>query len=498
MMDKKDIYVFNPGYSIKKDGANRLIIFSTDQNNNDLDDFILFVHPLIAIFLSLFDGKRSTKKAIEFFSEITSIDNAYIWGIFNNFISDYPIHFEFDSKIFHLPKNVLIKGDNDAKRKYQNLDDFLIPFDPESILERRLFTPLTVTFIINLTCVTNCIYCYADRCVSHKYTPLATSKILNIISEAKNIGIQQIDISGGEFFLHTDWKIILKHMVDNGYKPYLSTKVPIDLESLKYIKEIGIESIQISIDTIKKEEMLKILQVEEDYYSSILKTIEYVGCSGLNLITNSQITQVNQNSYRELIEYLIGLSFIKQIRIGAASFSLYKGVKSFHDFRISLSKINEIVQYVEDIKKKTNLEISFSGYSEELRKFDETKRQSIFNERSLCSGNYSSFSLLPDGKCTVCEQLYWNNYFILGDLSKQTIQEMWNSKKAKELNKFSKEKLSNTDTVCVDCDEEEIKFCREDKGICWREQVMAYGDDKFYFPDPRCPKAPKGNEIWFE
>ena len=48
--------------------------------------------------------------------------------------------------------------------------------------------------------------------------------------------------------------------------------------------------------------------------------------------------------------------------------------------------------------------------------------------------------VLPDGKVTLCEQLYWHPQFILGDLKEQTLAEIWQSPRAKAL--FEWDKLS--------------------------------------------------------
>ena len=41
--------------------------------------------------------------------------------------------------------------------------------------------------------------------------------------------------------------------------------------------------------------------------------------------------------------------------------------------------------------------------------------------------------VLPDGKVSACEQLYWHPQFILGDLKEQTLAEIWQSPRAKAL-----------------------------------------------------------------
>ena len=100
--------------------------------------------------------------------------------------------------------------------------------------------------------------------------------------------------------------------------------------------------------------------------------------------------------------------------------------------------------------------------------------------------------MLPDGKVTICEELYWHHSFILGDLSKESILDVWNSQKAKELQFLSTEKIS-ADSACKQC--EVFDNCHLYRGVCWKIILMAYGNEKWDFPDPRCQFAPKPKNI---
>ncbi|RRQ45318.1 hypothetical protein [Chryseobacterium sp. SC28] len=44
------------------------------------------------------------------------------------------------------------------------------------------------------------------------------------------------------------------------------------------------------------------------------------------------------------------------------------------------------------------------------------------------------------------------------------------------------------DSACSNCNEYDA--CRNLNKICWRDEIKAYGNDKWYFPDVACPKAP--------
>lgn len=68
---------------------------------------------------------------------------------------------------------------------------------------RRMEVPRMITFMLTNVCCTKCCYCYADTAT--KVTrPLSTERILYLIREAKQIGLFNINLIGGEIFLHKD------------------------------------------------------------------------------------------------------------------------------------------------------------------------------------------------------------------------------------------------------------------------------------------------------
>ncbi|MBQ3949317.1 MAG: SPASM domain-containing protein, partial [Bacteroidales bacterium] len=116
------------------------------------------------------------------------------------------------------------------------------------------------------------------------------------------------------------------------------------------------------------------------------------------------------------------------------------------------------------------------------------EKTKTFEDRSICTGNRSSFFVLPDGKVTLCEQMYWHPFFILGDLFQNSIMEVWNSKKALELASFSKSDVREC-SPCKKCDI--FDQCRHNIGVCWRDAIAAYGDGNYDYPSPECPYAPQ-------
>lgn len=490
----EEIYIFNPAYKLKND-KKRIILFNKELHSlsfEDVSDFVGFVHPLYAILFSLFDGERTVDRAKEDFSNLTGLSKEVVEKIISPLIENKEeIGTYYDGHYFLFPKNVLVKKENTPISSSYTIDDFLIPKKELDLESWRLYIPLDALLMINTKCMTDCIYCYADV-RKRKDCKIPLERLKALIKEAKTLGMRSIDISGGEVFLYKHWEELLKELITNGFTPYISTKIPIDEGIIKKLKELGIKFIQLSIDTIFEEEIIKILNVKKGYLHKILETIKVLNENEFNIYINTQMTSLNENSIEELIDYLSSFDNIKKVSIGAAGFSLYKGEKNYLIYRASLKRVKQVEEFIDKrIKEKSNKKsfLKFSGYlaKEDILENNVEEKEKKFAKRARCSGNFYAFVILPDGKVTICEELYWHPRFIIGDLMKQSIEEVWNSERALELYNISKDMIRE-ESPCKQC--EEFEKCHRFRGVCWKMVLYAYDYGNWDFPDPRCPKAP--------
>jgi hypothetical protein len=73
--------------------------------------------------------------------------------------------------------------------------------------------------------------------------------------------------------------------------------------------------------------------------------------------------------------------------------------------------------------------------------------------------------------------------------------EIWKSEKAMSLFYLSQNDINN-ESVCAKCNN--FINCRHFKGVCWKMVIMAYGGNKWDYPDPSCPMSPKpGIEFYY-
>jgi len=499
-MEFDQIYILNPVYRLKAD-KKRAVLFNSSNDpikSKDTSDFLGLVHPIFGILFSFFNGENNLNEAVEKASNFLGLSNSDVLNLVLPLIqNDDELNFNYNGYCLHFPKNLFIKREccHDSINKIE-LSDYLIPKSDLDLKSWRLYQPLDILFMVNNICHTDCIYCYADR-REKTNLKIPFQRIKELIKEAKSLGMRNVDISGGEIFLYSNWEALLNELAENNFKPYISTKTPIDLETIKKLKSNGVKRIQISLDSIEKCQLSRILNVKDNYYSEIMQTLENLDKNGLIIYINTQITRFNSDKIEELVKYLLGLENVKRINISAAGYSLYSNHK-FTDFRTDIETMKNIEEFINKTKDDIgdNVILNVSGYvdGDKYLNVDRKIKENNFKSRSRCSANFYAMFLLPDGKVTVCEELYWHPRFIIGDLTKQSIEEVWNSEKALGLDNLAKTDIRD-ESECKQCDQ--FHECHKFLGVCWKEILYAYGYENWDYPDPKCPKAPKPNNIFY-
>lgn len=483
MFDYDTVYLLNPEYRLNND-KNRVLLISNSDNGTNYT----FLHPVHAILLSYFTGINPYYQVVNKIETELGIKKENLERALSPFLENKEsVNLKYDNFYFKIPPRVIVKKGQKKQRNDLDKDLYLIhpPYDFTTI---RLNIPRSILFIINTSCLTHCTYCYADR--KTKYTPLTTERILSIIEEAKQIGVNIFDISGGEFLLHKDWAIILQKMHNNGFYPFISTKVPIPEKIINKLIEIGVDKIQISLDSIDTYLQSKNLGCRDSYVSQIVKTIRILNNKNIEIhikstLTNETCTVANIDP---LLKYINSMRNIKSFSFTVVGFSHYLPKEHFREIKPSLNQIREVQSFIINHKRKgLVIDWDFRGvhYNDEYQNWGE------FSKRSICTGNLTSFVLLPDGKVTICEELYWNKHFIIGNLVEEDIMEMWNSQAANSLFNLKKETISS-ESACKFCND--FDSCRIKTGVCWKDVLAYYGESKWDFPDPKCPKSTRINE----
>lgn len=494
MLQMNKVYVLNPHYHLRHD-IHRVALFSTATGavNDCSRNWHTFIHPLQAVMLSFFTYNRPLQETLpllcDFFCRSTEEMIKWVSEFINN---PTPIYTSSPQQgEIYFPKRILIEAEEvGSALRFDQLEPNSFVWKKLDLTTRRLYTgPLLLTFMLTNKCVTHCKYCYADTSTQVE-SPLSTGRILELIDEASQVQVQQINLIGGEIFLHQDWKIILQKLVKKGIAPeFISTKIPLTKKIIQDIQETGYRGIlQVSLDAVHPGILGASLGVNKQYVEHMLQGLRLLDDSGLTYQVSSVLTTYNCDvvTLAELLSQLSQLKHIRDWRILPAANSISKNYKKFALLKPSQTEILETFKEIRPLLSNVPFPVIL-GKASVTKEYYDTWGGSRHFKGSECSALTTHLFILPDGKVTICEQLYWLPQFIIGDVTTQSIVEVWNSPEALHLCSLTRTHI-NEASRCQSCYIFEDCFSYQNR--CWSDIVKAYGPDCWDYPDPRCRFAP--------
>ena len=442
------------------------------------------IHPAYAMMLSFFsepsDLSIACNNIADFFQLPIDGIKDFIFGLLS---AEEPVYATLDGSTSGFPINLIIEADKEfAPRTKYSPEEF--KFDELDFETTRMFlAPVSIVFMPNNNCITDCIYCYADT--KTKPMQLGIDQIKTFVKEAKELKVRNVMITGGDFFMYRHWSELLHLLIEEGYAPDLiSTKVPLTPQSIEIFDQFNIR-LQMSIDSVSSTIAQRVLHVNENYSQNMRQTLKNINASSIRFQVATVLTNLNDSieNLEELADFLKGLDRLERWEIRVAFRSLYSK-ENFESIKSNRRQISAIEKWIEQKQKNFPTEILWSP---DDVKYKKSVGGSAKFEGPVCSANMTNMVILPDGAVSVCEQLYWNKNFIIGNICKNTIAEVWNSSKAIELWK-RKQSSINPQSPCRTCSD--FASCFHASNRCYANIMKAYGMDNFDYPDPRCILAP--------
>jgi radical SAM protein with 4Fe4S-binding SPASM domain len=468
---------------LRPDGG-RAILFSTNTADGIEDDAFRFLYPQQVVMLSLFNGQRDLSEIHDAVAYLFNLDINDAVREVGNLLA---IQVNSEQTIGSF---IIDASDIDlTNARVYNPNDFIVPAETVDMSDVRCKIPFSLLVLPTMRCYTNCRYCYADKEGCQESAEFSLPLFRRLLKEARECGAETIEFSGGDIFCRKDAFELIQCTRSEGMYPSIPTKYPLSKDQIEQLAKMGLSTIQISIDALDPDIIDGLVAKKPGYGKRILKTLDYLGEAGIRVRTNSVLTPYNIRDAVNLARYLAEMPHVFRSNFTCYARSLYRHQDSLF---CSLSDIDEFEKGLNQIRDKfPHKAINFNGPSGDPYDKDETKRTSAFWDRAFCTANRRGCVVLPDGRVTICEELYFHEYFIIGDLNKQTLMEVWNSPRALEL--AYPDQATVPDGPCKDCPD--FRRCHEGLGRCVREALKAYGYDKPHWPDPRCPRAPVGTRL---
>jgi radical SAM protein with 4Fe4S-binding SPASM domain len=233
----------------------------------------------------------------------------------------------------------------------------------------------------------------------------------------------------------------------------------------------------------------KTLSVENDYLLKVINGIKELDNSGLKYRINSVLTTctAKREVMINLFRFIAELKNITDWRITPAVNSNWIEYEQFRKIKPGKKEIEMLYTFIEnEIVPCSTIPILLNRAAIN-RKFHYCTTGSKDFKGVKCSALNSHFFILPDGKATICEQLYWSPRFITGDVSVNSISEVWNSPASEKLMNLKRTAIQDS-SPCKMCNLFEPCFNAGNR--CWVDIVKVYGRENWDYPDPRCAFAP--------
>lgn len=470
----------DPQIRLKSD-VDRAILITRPLPLSHRAEFCKYLHPLVAVLLALFDGQRTIAEVTSLWTRLADKDPEVARQQIGRVVDTFS-DLKGAGDVF-----VDVNETNRAKIRTYEPKEFVVPANRVDLDDPRLRSPYVVYFLPSLFCPQKCVYCYAKTCSKPEEDMIPRGRLKEIFAELAEIGVEVVGLSGGDPLARRDILAILGDMLDAGLVPDIPTKVGLSRRRIQELRDRGVRIMQVSLDSADPAIVDRMVGLP-GYHRRVFRLMEDLRATGMRLRTNSVLTPVNVGKIPALLDYLAQLGNVDKVNLSPYARSMFC---HRDDLFVDDEQLEQLAETVEAKRQKyPHMQITLSSTAPAVPKDPEIRRRQ-WETRSLCTANRHGFVLLPDGRVTVCEELYDHPDFIIGDLKRQGVMDMWNSPQALALVRPDQREVP--DGPCVHCDE--FETCNTSQGRCWRDVIKTYGWDKPHYPDPRCPLAPAGARL---
>lgn len=279
---------------------------------------------------------------------------------------------------------------------------------------KPLIAPRKVTWDVTTRCNLRCQHC-SNKELSYG-EDLSTEQIFSVLKDLKDFGIQHISYSGGEPLLRRDIFDILKETRDVGIAMTMATNATlVDTDTACKLSEIGVDSIQTSIDGIGKTH--DTFRGVSHSFDKAVKGIGNLVQSGLTVVVTTTVTSLNCSEIEKIIDLCLEMGVYAYvindlIPVGCG--------RDLIENRLTDEQYSAYSQFFSEKRAalKGKLELLWGGVGTFGNKKKDAERLII---QTRCLACFHRFNIAADGTVQPCNLLPLNAGNILTD----PIEDIW-------------------------------------------------------------------------
>lgn len=328
--------------------------------------------------------------------------------------------------------------------------------------QKRPAVPVSLNLMLSNDCETNCTYCHANR----RYVPesqlLSTKRWREILREARGLGIEQVTLSGGDPLFRRDALALIEELICQEMLFTLSTKCYITEEIADRLVQIGmarplnqyVREIQLKVDG-PDESTADRMAGSPGHYSRAVQSIRNLLERGFNLRVKAVVTPITAAQVYQWISNLAGM--------GVARISLAGCNPTYSKHTPNLFLSNEDRMAILEQCNRARLdfpemELSLIGFEVSGEETSSRAKTRTGNELAQWHFGPTSMTITPDGKAIVSDADGNEKAPFAGDVTHQTILEIWNREATIE-SQLEEMNSSQTANECADNQKRKDEYC---------------------------------------
>jgi radical SAM protein with 4Fe4S-binding SPASM domain len=365
-------------------------------------------------------------------------------------------------------------------------------------IPQKLKAPVSVVWSLSYRCNLRCMHCYQNA-GEPSTDELTVDEQLDIIDQMARAGVSLVVLSGGEPLTNPNIGKLIERI--RKYKMAVSIDsngVLLDRETVQYLRQLGVSSVELSLDSVNPEAHDR-FRGQEGAFKKTLKAVELCSKAGLFTTVATTATALNHSQSSELVSLARDhgaqrVVFFDLVPAGRG--------REVQELRLSRLQLLELMDRVRRECSKENGEVftelpqfvvysshrdgdSISDDSEKALSLERFTVSSFFDcagENNLyrrfaaylggCPAGRLYCNIQPNGDVTPC--MFMPSYPIAGNLRKQSFERIWNSSTFEALRERMRLKGK-----CREC--RWVTVC----GGC-RAKAAAY-EGNYLASDPTCP-----------
>ncbi len=165
--------------------------------------------------------------------------------------------------------------------------------------------PILAVWELTLACDLGCKHC-GSRAGKAREGELTTEQCLDVVQQLSGVGVREVTLIGGEFYLRDDWTQIAQAFKDVGISVGVTTGARnLTDERIQQAIDCGIDSISISFDGL--EQTHDALRGPKGSWRAAYEAAEKVAASPIRLASNTQINRLSMPELPALADLLVDL-----------------------------------------------------------------------------------------------------------------------------------------------------------------------------------------------